>query len=62
MEHAQLNTLLYADDQTFLADAEDHVQRVVHKLWLIANQYNLSISTKNQGDGFYRSNRTSKKL
>ena len=40
------NTLLFADDQFIISDTEDNLQKAVHLLYSISNEYNLEISTK----------------
>ena len=42
--NALLQTLIFADDQLFLAKSEDDLQRSVHKLQPIPTKYNMKIS------------------
>jgi hypothetical protein len=63
VENTQLNTLSYADYQIVVADSENNLQRAVHKLWLISNQYNLNISTnKTKVMAFIGANTLQKKI
>ena len=40
------NTLLFADDQFIISDTEDNLQKAVHLLYSISNEYNLEIAAK----------------
>jgi hypothetical protein len=42
-----LNTLLFADDQIFIQDSEDELQKSVYILNQMSTDYNLKISTDN---------------
>jgi hypothetical protein len=41
----EIKTLLFADDQVLMADSENLLQKLTHKLEAITSQYGLTIST-----------------
>jgi len=50
-KNQQLSTVLFADDQVIIADTEDNLQKVAHKLNQIIKEYGLTICTENKIDG-----------
>ena len=40
------NTLLFADDQFFISDTKDNLQKAVYLLYNISKEYNFEIATK----------------
>jgi len=45
-KNQQLSTLLFADDQVIIVDAEDNVQKAAHKLNQTVTEYGLTISAQ----------------
>ena len=45
-KNQQLPTLLFADDQVIIADAEDNLQKAAYKLNQIITEYGLTISVQ----------------
>jgi len=45
-KNQQLSMLLFADDQVIIADTQDNLHKVVHKLNQITTEYVLPISTQ----------------
>ena len=57
------NTLLFADDQFIISDAEDNLQKAVYLLYSISKEYNLEIATKKtKVFGFVGANHLREKL
>jgi hypothetical protein len=45
INNIEINTLLFADDQVFLANSEDNVQRAIRRLNVTSKDYNMRIAT-----------------
>jgi hypothetical protein len=47
------NTLLFADDQFIISDAEDNLQKAIYLLYSISKEYNLEIAIKRKDEGVW---------